>query len=78
MDFVKQVKFNEKYSRLQDPEMVIRSLMQDGVSYYLVNDSKPDAFYRLSSGSPTKKILSVMFLQITINHLLNLLMIFVQ
>ena len=55
MDFVKQVKFNEKYSRLQDPEMVIRSLMQDGVSYYLVNDSKPDAFYRLSSGSPTKK-----------------------
>lgn len=47
MSFVKNNKFNEDYSRLQDPEMIVRILLKTNVQYFLVKDSKPDAYYRI-------------------------------
>jgi len=46
-EFVKKIgMFNERYPRLQDPEMVVRALNYDGVSFLLMPESKPDAYYR--------------------------------
>lgn len=56
LDFLKSMDgFNINYQRLQDPEMVTRALSIKGVKFHLVNESKPDAYYRiLSNNNPNK------------------------
>ena len=56
LDFINKIGgFNIDYQRLQDPEMVTRALSANGVKYHLVNESKPDAFYRIiSNNNPLK------------------------
>lgn len=54
--FVKEIgMFNERYLRLQDPEMVVRALNHKDVTYKLEPNSKPDAYYRGSSSENKDK-----------------------
>lgn len=46
-NFIKNNKFNENYSRLQDPELIIRCLKLKNIRFTLVKDSKPDIYYRM-------------------------------
>lgn len=54
-EFVKHYKFNENFLRLQDPEMVVRVLLESNAKYRLVKDSKPDAFYRIIIKNKSKE-----------------------
>lgn len=46
-NFIKNHKFNENYSRLQDPELIIRCLKLENTRFTLVKDSEPDIYYRI-------------------------------
>lgn len=54
INFIRNLKFNEDFLRLQDPELTLRALNTNGVKYELVKDSIPDTYYRLVVNNKSK------------------------